>query len=183
MNLKGSKTEKNLLKTFAGEARARDKYDFYAERARMDGFQHVAQVFEETANNEKAHARETFNRYLRLNNTTADNLLDAARGEAAESSKIYKDFSDTARREGFNEIADFYKELSEVEESHEKRFMELRRRIRTGTMFKDDKLSKWRCLNCGYIHVGEEAPLICPLCKYPRAYFELYCDAYKGREE
>lgn len=179
MNLKGSRTEKNLLRTFAGEARARDKYDFYAEKARTEGYEYVAQIFVETAGNEMAHGREVFRRYLGLVKSTAENLKDASMGEAAESSRIYKQYEKIAREEGFTEIADFYKELSEVEESHEMRFNELYDRITTGTMFKDNKESLWKCMNCGYIHEGKEAPMICPLCKFPRAYFKLYCDPYK----
>ncbi|WP_125153395.1 rubrerythrin [Clostridium rectalis] len=179
MNLKGSKTEQNLYKTFAGESRARNKYTFYGEKARMEGYEYIASVFEETAGNEKAHAREVFKRFLGLVKSTKENLKDAAEGEAFESSKLYKDFERVAREEGFEEIADFYKELAEVEEDHERRFNTLYERVNNGTMFKSKKDSMWQCMNCGYIHVGKEAPAVCPLCKFPRAYFKPYCINYR----
>jgi len=179
MQLNGSKTEKNLLKTFAGESRARNKYTFYAEKAEKEGYEYVASIFEATANNEMAHAREVFNRFLKMNNNTAENLMDAAKGEAFETSKLYKQFEQEARDEGFMEIADFYKELQEVEESHEMRFMKIYENLAAGMMFKRNVEIKWQCMNCGYIHIGKEAPLFCPLCKYPRAYFKIYCEDYK----
>lgn len=179
MNLKGSKTEQNLLKTFAGESRARNKYTLYAEKARRDGFQYIASIFEETAGNELAHAREAFGRYLSMIKSTEDNLKDAANGEALESSKIYKDFENVAREEGFNEIADFYKELREVEERHHDRYTEILNHLSNGMMWRRDTEAEWQCMNCGYIHIGKDAPLVCPLCKYPRAYFKILCQDYK----
>lgn len=176
MNLKGSKTEKNLFKTFAGESRARNKYTFYAEKARAEGLMYVADIFEETAGNEKAHAREVFRRYLDLVSNTKNNLIDAALGEAEESKVIYKEFEQIAKKEGFDEIADFYKELQEVEEHHKERFLELAKKLKEGRMFKEDREIEWICLNCGYIYEGKEAPERCPLCKYPRAYFERLCN-------
>lgn len=175
MKLKGSQTEKNLYKTFAGESRARNKYTFYAEQARCEGFRWVADIFEETSDNEKAHAREVFKRYLSKVDCTEKNLRDAAKGEAEESRKIYKEFEQAARDEGFIEIADFYKELQEVEEAHEARFLKLADKIDRDRMFKSDEKALWQCMNCGYIHEGTEAPMNCPLCKYPRSYFKLYC--------
>lgn len=176
MNLKGSKTEKNLFKTFAGESRARNKYSFFAEKARAEGFMYVADVFEETAGNEKAHAREVFRRYLDMVGSTKSNLIDAAMGESEENKVIYKEFECTARDEGYDEIADFYKELQEVEGHHKDRFLELAKRIKDGMMFNSDTETEWICLNCGYIYEGKEAPVRCPLCKYPRAYFKKLCD-------
>lgn len=175
MKLKGSKTEENLYKTFAGESRARNKYTFYAEKARCEGFRWVADIFEETADNEKAHAREVFKRYLSKVDCTEKNLRESAIGEAEESKKIYKEFEQAAREEGFAEIADFYKELQEVEEKHEERFLNLADKIQKDRMFKCDKTNVWQCMNCGYIHEGTEAPQECPLCKYPRSYFKIYC--------
>lgn len=175
MNLKGSKTEKNLYKTFAGESRARNKYTFYAEEARNEGFRWVADIFEETADNEKAHAREVFKRYLCKIDCTESNLRDAAKGESEESKKIYKEFEQAAREEGFIEIAEFYKELQEVEEAHEARFLKLAERIGKDCIFKSGEETRWQCMNCGYINEGKEAPRNCPLCKYPRSYFKLYC--------
>lgn len=172
MNLKGSKTEKNLFKTFAGESRVRNKYSFYAERARVDGFMYIADIFEETSNNEKAHAREVYERYLDRISNTKNNLIEAALGESEESRVIYKEFEETAREEGFDDIADFYKELQEAEEHHKERFLNLAKRIKEGKMFKSNKKENWLCLNCGYIYEGKEVPMKCPLCKYPRSYFE-----------
>ncbi|MDR3593165.1 rubrerythrin family protein [Clostridium sp.] len=180
MNLKGSKTERNLFKTFAGESRVSNKYTFYAERAKEEGFMYVADVFEETSSNEKAHAREVFKRYLDKVCNTKNNLIESALGESEENKVIYKEFEKTAREEGFDDIADFYKELREVEDHHKERFLELAKRIKEGKMFKSDREAEWICLNCGYIHEGKEAPMKCPLCKYPRAYFKkLNCKDYK----
>lgn len=176
MDFKGSKTEKNLYRTFAGEARANTKYTIFAEQAREEGYRWVGEIFDVTAHNELAHAREAFSKYLKLNNSTKDNLMDCILGETEEYTNIYKKFEKEAREEGFIEIADFFKEVIEVEESHAERYKKLYDKIEDGTMFKGPKESKWVCMNCGYIHEGEEAPLICPLCKYPRAYFKPYCD-------
>ena len=175
MDLKGSKTEKNLYKTFAGESRANTKYTLYAEKARCDGYRWVGEIFDETAGNERAHAREAFGRFLKKINGTEENLIDAAMGEADESKKIYKEFEDIARKEGFVEIADFYKELQEVEENHGKCFIKLAEKIKNDKIFKSADVTMWQCMNCGYIHEGKEAPRYCPLCKYPREYFKPYC--------
>lgn len=179
MGVQGSKTEKNLLRTFAGESRARNKYNFYGETARNEGYQFIGEVFDETAGNERAHAREVFNRYLKMNKSTKENLLDAANGEAMEAKNIYKQFEKEAREEGFNEIASFYKELAEVEEGHMNRFNDIYENLSNGKIFKKDIVVKWQCMNCGYIHVGKEAPTVCPLCKYPQAYFKVLCENYK----
>lgn len=178
MDLKGSKTEKNLLRTFAGESRARNKYNFYADKARADGYKYIGQIFDITAENEKAHGREVFKRFLKMVGTTSENLEGAAMGEAAESSKIYKRFEKEARAEGFDVIADFYKEIAEVEEEHMNRYIAIKKRLDDGMMFKSDEESMWQCMNCGYIHEGKEAPENCPLCKYPRDYFKPYCKEY-----
>jgi len=176
MNLKGSQTERNLFKTFAGESRARNKYTFYAEKAKADGFMHVAEVFEATAGNEKAHAREVFKRYLDRISNTKNNLIESALGESEESKVIYKEFEEIAGEEGFDDIADFYKELQEVEEHHKERFLDLAKKLKEGKMFKSDREEEWICLNCGYIYEGKEAPMKCPLCRYPRAYFRRLCN-------
>lgn len=176
MNLKGSKTERNLLKTFAGESRARNKYNLYADKARSEGYQWVGQIFDETALNEYAHARRSYAELLNRVGTTKENLLDAISGESSEYEEIYKKFEEEAKTEGFLEIAKFYKELREVEESHAMRYKKLYDKLQDGTMFKGSKESKWVCMNCGYIHEGIEAPFICPLCKYPRAYFKPLCE-------
>lgn len=176
MNLKGSKTEKCLYKTFAGECRARTKYSLYAEKARCEGFRWVGEVFDVTSDNEKAHAREAFNRFLKKIDTTEENLREAVLGETEESKKVYKEFEDIARKEGFIEIADFYKELQEVEEKHAETFKKLADKIKNDKMFKCEEVILWKCMNCGYIHEGKEAPKNCPLCKYPRDYFKQYCE-------
>lgn len=176
MNLKGSKTEKNLLKTFAGESRARNRYDLYAEKARLDGYQWVGEIFNQTALNEYAHARRSYGQLLNGVGSTKENLVDAIIGETSEFKDIYRKFENEAREEGFIEIANFYKELREVEESHSERFKALYDKLEDGTMFKGPIESKWVCMNCGYIHEGSDAPLVCPLCKYPQAYFKPLCE-------
>lgn len=179
-SLSGTETEKNLLKTFSGESRANNKYMLYAEKAREEGYQYVAQILEETAHNERAHSRFVYKNCLKLVKNTAQNLKDCMEGETEEFSYIYKEFEETARREGFNEIADFYKELQEVEEHHNQRFKELYDRIISGTMFNSpQKEQNWQCMNCGYIHEGFNAPDICPLCKYPKSFFKIECKDYK----
>lgn len=175
MDFKGSKTEKNLYSTFAGESRARTKYTLYAEKARNDGYQWIGEIFDETAHNELAHAREVYGSYLNLIGCTNNNLLDCILGETNETDNVYKKFEEDARSEGFNDIADFYKELAETEEKHAERFKELYDKLEDGTIFRGPEDSLWICMNCGYVHEGAEAPLVCPLCKYPRAYYKPYC--------
>jgi len=179
MNLRGSRTEKNLLKTFAGESRARNKYTFYADKAEKEGYEYISSIFIETAGNELAHAREVFRRYLGLVGSTKENLRNAAEAEAMESSNLYKEFEKTALEEGLIEIAGFYKELSEVEESHLIRFRAIRENLINSEEFERDKEVIWQCMNCGYIHIGKKAPEKCPLCKYPQAYFKIKCEDYK----
>lgn len=171
MNLKGSKTEKNLLKTFAGESRARNKYNLYSEKAKSEGYMWIAEVFDCTANNEYAHAREAYKRYLDRICSTKNNLIESAISEAEESKVVYKNFENMAREEGFDEIADFFKDLQEVEESHKERFLNLAKKLKDNMIFKSDKKTLWKCLNCGYIYEGCEAPEKCPLCKYPKSFF------------
>lgn len=175
MDLKGSKTEKNLYRTFAGESRARSKYSLYGEKARAEGYQWVASIFDEISLNELAHARRVYSCFLNLVCSTKENLMDSICGETSEYEDVYDKFEKEARQEGFNEIADFYKELKETEESHAEKFKMLYDKLESGTMFKGSKESKWVCMNCGYIHEGVEAPMNCPLCGYPRAYFKPYC--------
>ncbi|GFZ34367.1 rubrerythrin [Clostridium zeae] len=172
MEIKDSETLKNLLKTFAGESRARNKYNLYAEKARQEGFVWIGQVFDLTASNEYAHAREAWAKYLCMVKSTEENLLDAMEGEWQEANKIYKEFEEVARKEGFEAIANFYKELREVEESHRERFKDIYEKVKCGTVFKSSTESVWRCMNCGYIYEGKQVPEVCPLCKFPRAYFE-----------
>lgn len=171
MKISGSQTEKNLYKTFAGESRARGKYNLFSEKAREEGYMWVAQVFDETAENEFAHSREAYKRFLDNVRDTEENLLNAACAEFEETERIYKEFEEVAKKEGFEEIATFYRELREVEESHKERFLFLSELLKNKKMFKSDCKRLWKCLNCGYIHEGYEAPIVCPLCKYERGYF------------
>lgn len=175
MEFQQSETYKNLLKTFAGEARARDMYNFYGEKARDEGYNYLGEIFDLTASNEYAHAREAFKRYLKMVGTTEENLKTASMGEANEYEALYKEFEEMAKSEGFDDIADFYADLREVEESHYKRYNSLYNELKNGTLYKGNADSMWKCMNCGYIYIGEEAPMVCPLCKYPRKYFEPYC--------
>lgn len=170
-NLKGSETEKNLYKTFAGECRARTKYNLFAEEARGEGQNWIADVFDETAKNEYAHAREVFKRFLGNIGDVKQNLMTSAMGESEEFKNIYKEFEETARKEGYEEIADFYKELREVEESHDERYMKLYDKVKDGNLYSSQEPVKWVCTNCGYIHEGKEAPKVCPLCRFPQGYF------------
>lgn len=177
MNLKGSQTEKNLIKTFIGESQARNRYNFAGDIARDEGFQQIGAIFDETAHNEHEHARVTY-RFLGGMGTTAENLRNAINGETEESRRIYREFEAMARKEGFSEIADFYKELAETEEHHQKRFQALLNNVENNKVFQKDQVVRWKCRNCGYIHEGKEAPAKCPLCGYPRSYFELLCEKY-----
>jgi rubrerythrin len=189
-SLKGSKTEKNLLKSFAGESQARNRYTFFASVARDEGYIQIQRIFEETAANEKEHA-EVFFKYLEGGEveitaaypagkigTTAENLLAAAEGEHLEWGTLYPNFAKVAKEEGFTEVAESFTEISEVEEEHEKRYRKLLDNVKKGTVFKRDKDVEWHCLNCGYIHHGKEAPEVCPACQHPRSYYELHVPNY-----
>ena len=185
MDLTGSRTEKNLLTAFAGESQARNRYTFYAGQARKDGFIQIAQIFEETANQEKEHAKRFFT-FLQggeveiqcafpagVIGTTAENLLAAAGGEQEEWSAMYPGFAAVARQEGLAVVATVLERISIAEKQHERRFRALLANIEAGRVFKRDKPVVWRCLNCGYVHEGPEAPGGCPACAHPQAYFEL----------
>ena len=189
-SLKGSRTEKNLLKSFAGESQARNRYTFFASAARKEGYIQIQRIFEETAANEKEHA-EVFFKYLEGGEveitaaypagkigTTEENLLAAAEGELLEWGTLYPDFANVAREEGFLDVAESYTEIAEVEEEHEKRYRKLLENVKNGTVFKRDEEVEWHCLNCGYIHHGKEAPEVCPACKHPRSYYELHIPNY-----
>ena len=175
MKLEGSQTEKNLYRTFAGECRARTKYNFYAEEAVCEGYRWIAEVFNQIADTEKAHAREAYRRYLNKIGDVETNLKDSIKGELEENRKVYKKYEEEAREEGFKEIADFFKELQEVEEIHAIRYSEFLKKLEENKLYKSDKTELWECMNCGYIYEGKEAPENCPLCKYPRGYFKLVC--------
>ena len=170
MELKSSKTEKNLLAAFAGESMARNRYNFYAKKAKEEGFEYVSKVFDLTAANEQAHAEEIF-KLLNGIETTAVNLKNAAYGEHEEWSQIYKESAEVAKQEGFTQIANFFEQLQKVEKEHEQRFATLQNQVETGTMFKDLPTTVWICQNCGHEHTGAQPPEQCPLCKYPKAYF------------
>jgi rubrerythrin len=189
-SIKGSRTEKNLLTAFAGESQARNRYTFFASRARKEGYEQIANIFTETAANEKEHA-EVFFKYLEGGDAeiaaaypagvigdTLANLNAAADGERLEWTQIYSDFEKVARDEGFTAIAISFKEVSEVEEFHEKRYRKLAGNVEKGEVFKRKTSVKWHCTNCGYIHEGPEAPKECPACKHPQAYFELLAENY-----
>jgi rubrerythrin len=185
MGIKGSKTEKNLLTAFAGESQARNRYTYFAGQARKDGFVQIADIFEETANQEKEHAKRFFKfleggeveitaRYpAGVIGTTAENLKEAADGEKYEWTTMYADFAKEARQEGFEAIAKVFEFVSVAEKQHEKRYRGLLANIENGTVFKKGQKVVWRCRNCGYIHESTEAPEACPACAHPQAYFEL----------
>ncbi|MFP3899027.1 MAG: rubrerythrin [Dehalococcoidia bacterium] len=189
-SVKGTRTEKNLLAAFAGESQARNRYTFFASVAKKEGYEQIANVFVETAGNEKEHA-EVFFKYLQGGDVeimaaypagvvgdTRMNLEAAADGEKLEWSKLYVDMEKVAREEGFEDIATSFKEIAKVEGFHEKRYRRLARNVAEGQVFKGPSSVKWHCTNCGYIHEGTEAPRICPACKHPQAYYELLAENY-----
>jgi len=177
MNLKGSKTEANLLTAFAGESQARNKYTYWASAAKKEGYEQIAGIFIETADNEKEHAKRLF-KFLNGITDTRTHLKEAAKGENYEYTSMYAEFEKIAREEGFDEIADVFREIGEVEEEHEKRFLALLKNLEEGKVFKRDEEVKWKCRNCGYVHTGKEAPVECPACAHPQAYYELLCENY-----
>jgi rubrerythrin len=174
MELKGSKTEKNLMEAFSGESQARNKYTYYASKARKDGYEQIAAFFEETANNEKEHAKLWF-KFLKGGDipSTIDNLNDAANGENYEWTKMYSDFALVAKEEGFHDIATLFEGVAKVEKNHEERYRKLLKNIEDDSVFKKDEEKIWICRNCGHIHIGKDAPERCPVCSHPKAFFEL----------
>ena len=189
-SIKGTKTEKNLLASFAGESQARNRYTYFASAAKKAGYEQISAIFLETADNEKEHAKRFFKLLeggeveiqasypAGVIGDTAKNLEASAAGENLEWTKLYKEAEDTARKEGFEEVAVQFKEIAEVEEEHEKRYRKLLKNIKEGTVFKKDTTVKWKCRNCGYVHEGKEAPDECPACAHPQAYYELLCENY-----
>ena len=173
MELKGSKTEANLLAAFAGESQARNKYTYYASKAKKEGYEQIAAIFEETAGNEKEHAKLWFKE---LHNgevpSTLENLKDAAAGENYEWTDMYATFAKEAREEGFDRIAFLFEEVGKIEKRHEERYMKLIGNIEDDLVFKKGEETVWICRNCGYVHVGEEAPKVCPVCAHPQSFFE-----------
>jgi rubrerythrin len=177
MGLKGSRTEHNLLAAFVGESQARNKYTYFAKIAKDEGFEQIAGIFLETAENEREHAKREFD-FLKGIGDTKENLKAAAEGEYYEWTQMYPEFEKVASDEGFREIADFFKEVAEVEEEHEKRYLALLQNLEEGKVFKKDKVVRWKCRNCGYIHEGTEAPEECPACSFPQSYYEIMVENY-----
>ena len=177
MELKGSKTEANLLTAFAGESQARNKYTYFAGVARKEGYEQIAAIFEETAGNEKEHAKLWF-KALGGIGTTADNLIAAAEGEHGEWTEMYKEMSETAREEGFIALADSFAAVAKIEKSHEDRYLKLAENLENSEVFKRDNIKVWYCRNCGHLEYGTDAPKVCPVCSHPQAYFELRCENY-----
>jgi len=178
MNLKGTKTEANLKAAFAGESQARNKYTYYASQARKEGLNQIAAFFEETANNEKEHAKIWFKLLNDGIKSTEENLKDAAGGENYEWTDMYAEFAKTAREEGFDEIADLFEKVGEIEKEHEQRYLKLLENLKEGKVFERKEKQAWKCTNCGHIHYGEKAPEVCPVCKHPRAFFEIKAENY-----
>ena len=179
MELKGSKTEKNLMTAFAGESQARNKYTYYASKAKKDGYEQIASIFLETAENEKEHAKIWFKL---LNGgeipSTIQNLQDAANGENYEWTDMYDGFAKTAREEGFDKIAFLFEEVGKIEKEHEKRFLKLLENVKEGLVFSKDDERIWKCRNCGHIVIGKYAPEVCPVCGHPQSYFEIKAENY-----
>ena len=180
MELKGSKTEQNLLKAFSGESQARNKYTFYASKAKKDGYEQLAAIFEETANNEKEHAKLWFKE---LHNgqvpSTIENLEDAAAGENYEWTDMYKEFAPVAKEEGFTRIANLFEKVGEIEKEHEERYLTLLKNIKDDRVFKKDGDKIWVCRNCGYVYTGKNALEVCPVCAHPKSFMEVKADNYK----
>ena len=177
MELKGSKTEANLWKAFAGESMARNKYTYFASKAKKEGFEQIAALFLETADNEKEHAKLWFKALDGIGDTSA-NLLAAAAGENEEWTAMYKEMAETAKAEGFDKLAYLFAAVGEIEKEHEERYRALLRNLDDGMVFHKDGVYIWKCRNCGHIHVGKEAPQVCPVCAHPQAYFELKAENY-----
>jgi len=185
MELKGSQTEKNLLAAFAGESQARNRYTFYASKARKEGYQQIAGIFEETANQEKEHAKREF-KFLEggeveitatfpagVIGDTLQNLKDAAAGEDYETTQMYPGFAEIAEKEGFKEIAAVFRNIGVVEKRHKERYLSLAKNVEDGIVFKREKPVRWVCRNCGYVHEGTEPPNTCPACAHPQSYYEI----------
>ena len=190
MSVKGTQTEKNLLAAFAGESQARNRYTYFASQARKEGYEQIAAIFEETANQEKEHAKREF-KFLEggeveitaafpagVIGTTLENLKAAAAGEHYENTEMYPGFAQTADKEGFAEIATVFREIAVAEKQHEERYIALAKNITEGRVFKRDKAVRWVCRNCGYVHEGLEPPEVCPACAHPKSYYELEAANY-----
>lgn len=188
MSLKGTKTEKNILTAFAGESQARNRYSYFAGQAKKDGYVQISAIFEETANQEKEHAKRLFKLLeggeveiqaafpAGVIGTTTENLAEAAGGENYEWTEMYPGFAKVAREEGFDDIAKIFESIAVAEKQHEKRYLTLKQNIVKGSVFKKDQKIWWTCRNCGYQHEGNEAPEVCPACNHPRDHFEITCE-------
>ena len=178
-NLKGTRTEANLMAAFAGESQARNKYTYYASKAKKDGYNQIANIFLETANNEKEHAKIWFKLlHDGAIPDTAENLRDAAEGENYEWTDMYAEFAKVAREEGFEDIAIKFEMVGAIEKEHEERYRKLLENVEGGLVFSKDGDMVWVCANCGHIHVGKEAPEVCPVCAHPKSYFEIKAENY-----
>jgi rubrerythrin len=190
LEFKGSQTEKNLLAAFAGESQARNRYTFFASKARKEGYEQIAAIFQETADNEKEHAELYFKHLqggmVEINaaypagviGTTAENLQAAAEGENLEWTNLYPHSADVADQEGFPTVANTFRQISKVEAYHERRYLKLLENVKQQRVFKRDVPIKWKCRNCGYVHESAEAPGVCPVCGHPRSYFEVWTEPY-----
>ena len=189
-NLKGTKTEKNLMAAFAGESQARNRYTYFASKAKKEGYVQMSAIFEETANQEKEHAKRLF-KFLQggeveitgsfpagIIGDTVDNLKASAGGENYEWTEMYPSFAKIAKEEGFDKIADVFEAIAIAEKQHEKRYLDLIKNIENGKVFKKEKQVTWVCRNCGYVHKGAEAPEVCPACAHKQAHFEILCENY-----
>jgi len=179
MELKGSKTEKNLMAAFAGESQARNKYTYYASKAKKEGYEQIAAIFEETAANEKEHAKLWF-KLLHGGEvpTTEENLKDAAAGENYEWTDMYEQMAKDAKEEGFDNIAYLFEAVGKIEKEHEERYLKLLENVKDGLVFSKDGDRIWKCRNCGHIVIGKSAPEVCPVCNHPQAYFEIKAENY-----
>ena len=179
MELKGSRTEKNLMAAFAGESQARNKYTYYASKARKEGYEQIAAIFEETANNEKEHAKMWF-KELHGGEvpSTLENLNNAADGENYEWTDMYDEFARVAREEGFNTIAAKFELVGKIEKEHEERYRKLIKNVEEGLVFSKDEDAIWICRNCGHVVIGKKAPAVCPVCNHPQSYFEVKASNY-----
>ena len=189
-SLKGTKTEKNLLAAFAGESQARMRYTYFASKAKKEGYEQISAIFTETADNEKEHAEIFFKHFqggdveiiaeypAGVIGNTAENLLAAAEGEKMEWGTLYPDFEKTAEEEGFPMVAHSFREIGKVEAYHERRYRKLLENVKENQVFKKDKVVKWKCRNCGYVHEGKEAPDVCPACQHKQSYYEIWAENY-----
>ncbi len=177
MELKGSRTEANLAYAFSGESQARNKYTYFASTAKKEGYEQIAAIFTETADNEKEHAKMWF-KLLGGIGSTPENLIAAAAGENEEWTQMYKEFAEVAREEGFDYIAKLFEGVAEIEKSHEERYLKLLENLKNGAVFERDGECIWVCRNCGHIHKGKSAPEVCPVCAHPQSYFELRATNY-----